>query len=79
MGYILAAVIVIIIIYFFWRKRGTSGTSFPGRPGLKKRLPASLTEEQVERHIAHLKERYPGRSEEWHLEKAISDFERDRS
>lgn len=79
MGYILAAIIIIALLYFFWRKKGAGESSSVKRPGLKKRLPASLTDEQIERHIARLKERYPGRSEEWYIEKMISDFERDRS
>ena len=41
------------------------------------KLPPEQADQAIDRQIMRLKERYPGRTEEWYLEKIIYDFERD--
>ena len=44
----------------------------------KLRLPPDKADTYINEHINRLKEKYPGQSEEWYLEKILVDLERDR-
>ncbi len=44
----------------------------------KLRLPPDKADTYINEHITRLKEKYPGQSEEWYLEKILIDLERDR-
>ena len=75
MVYVLITAFLAILIYLLFRKKRPAGAGHASM----NRLPANMTEEQVSRQIKRLKERYPGKSENWYIEKIISDYERDRS
>ena len=77
---IVLIIIIAAVIFFLWRKqKGTSRTE-----ALKKeyqryqKLSPDKADEVIDRHMKRLKEKYPGRSEEWYLEKMIYDLKRDR-
>lgn len=77
----LAAIAVLILIYYLW-KRSSSGLGKEQalRQQIRRLLqqPPDSANETIDRYMANLKERYPGHSEEWYLEKIIYDLERDR-
>ncbi len=77
---IIAVIAVMFGVYMFVRGRGPS----PKTAELKRRYfrllnqPQGYAEEVLERTIASLRQKYPGRSYGWYLEKAVYDLERDR-
>lgn len=42
------------------------------------RLPPREAEKTLERHLEYLRQKHPGRDEEWYLEKILYDLGRDR-
>ncbi len=78
---IVPAAAILLLVYYL-RQRGGQGT---GRVKtlrqecrrLLKQSPISA-DETIDRYMANLKDRYPGHTEEWYLEKIIYDLERDR-
>lgn len=77
-------IIVVVVVVFFLRSRG-AGIAGRGKSGSLRqearrqlKLPPDQADQAIDRQIERLKERYPGRSEEWYLEKIIYDLERDR-
>ncbi len=78
---ILAAIAVLILIYYFWKRSGSGlGKEQALRQQIRRLLqqPPDAADETINRYVANLKDRYPGHSEEWYLEKIIYDLERDR-
>ena len=77
-------IIVIVAVVFFLRSRGAGLAGRGKAGGLRQearrqlKLPPDQADQTIDRQIERLKERYPGRSEEWYLEKIIYDLERDR-
>lgn len=76
------ALVAIIAAVIFMRKRYRGGRR--KAPALRRELhqilgmPRETADETIERYIMSLQDRYPGRSEEWYLEKIIHDLRRDR-
>ena len=56
----------------------------PGRSSLRKkclhefRLPPAEAEKALERHLETLREKHPGKDEDWYYEKILYDLGRDR-
>ncbi len=77
---ILAVIAVLGLIYYFWqRKRPGMGKEQALRRQISNLLkqPPDSANETIDRYVANLKKRHPGRSEEWYLEKIVYDLERD--
>ncbi len=77
-------IILVMVVVLFLRSRGTGiagrgkGSSLRQEARRQLKLPPDQADQSIDRQIERLKERYPGRSEEWYLEKIIYDLERDR-
>lgn len=79
--WIVIAMAVIVLLYYYISRRKLSGRKSDSlRKELRQQLnlPPAEAEKTIERHQKSLQERFPGRSEEWYLEKIIYDLERDR-
>lgn len=79
--WILVAAVLIVLIYYYLSRRKQGGRKSGSlRTELRQllNLPPAEAEKTIERHLKSLQERFPGRSEEWYLEKIIYDLERDR-
>lgn len=80
---VLLILIVIAALLIVWQKRRKKST-VSGKSDLfqkycqKMRLPPDKAREQLDAHIQRLQVKYPGRSEEWYLDKILYDLERDR-
>lgn len=81
---VIVLVIVIAVVILFLRNKGARIGGVGKAANLRQearrqlKLPADQADQTINRQIERLKERYPGRSEEWYLEKIIYDLERDR-
>ncbi len=77
-------IIVVIVVVIFFRSKGagivghTKTGSLRQKARRQLKLPPEQADQTIDRQIERLKERYPGRSEEWYLEKIIYDLERDQ-
>jgi len=77
-------IIVVIVVVIFFRSKGTGIAGRTKTGSLRQearrqlKLPPEQADQTIDRQIERLKERYPGRSEEWYLEKIIYDLERDQ-
>ncbi len=73
----IAAAAVSLIIRRYRENRGYTARL---RERYKKmlRMPDTMAEQVIEDQLARLRERNPGQSTEWYLEKLIYDLERDR-
>jgi len=84
LGLAIILVIIIAAVIFFLRSKGARVGGLGKTGSLRKearrqlKLPPDQADQTIDRQIERLKERYPGRSEEWYLEKLIYDLERDR-
>jgi len=80
---IVIVVIIIALVLYIALKPGRGGASL--QRALRQKLyqllnlPKAEADEMIERQIKNLQERFPGKTEEWCLEKIIYDLERDRS
>ena len=77
----LAAVVVIRV--FIYKRRGGKGqqSQAKGLRGQCRRqlnMPPAQAEETIERYKESLRQKHPGQSEEWYLEKILYDLQRDR-
>ncbi len=77
---VVALLAIALLYYYLSRRRQDSNKAGTLRKELRRRLnlPPAEAEDTIERHIKSLEGRFPGRSEEWYLEKIIYDLERDR-
>ncbi|MBP8718020.1 MAG: hypothetical protein KBI07_02865 [Candidatus Atribacteria bacterium] len=84
MNQLLTILIIIILLTFIYLYVVKSGRKDRKKRALWQecrrllRLPTKLADETIERQIKSLKERHPGQTEEWYLEKIIYDLKRDR-
>lgn len=86
MGYYFAIVIFIFLGFYIWWKKDPSPDGkkdSKNEAKLRKqykhraRLSSTEADEIIDAHIKKLKERNPGHSEVWYLEKMLYDLERD--
>ena len=81
MEYIIAIAVILFAFYYLKKKK----TKKPKTSALRKEysrragLPSTTADEHIDAYIKRLQQKYPGRSEEWYLEKMLFDLERDRS
>ncbi len=80
---IVGLAILLFIIFYLWSRRSggiARGKEESLRQQIRRMLrqPPEEADETIDRYVASLKERFPGRSEEWYLEKVIYDLERDK-
>ncbi|MDY6826240.1 MAG: hypothetical protein SVV67_03550 [Bacillota bacterium] len=78
---ILVIILVSALLYFIWKyNRRGMGKSNALRRDARRLLNTAHddADEIINRQISVLQKRYPGRTEEWYLEKIIYDLERDR-
>lgn len=78
---ILVIILVSALLYFIWKyNRRVMGKSNALRREARRLLNTAHddADEIINRQISVLQKRYPGRTEEWYLEKIIYDLERDR-
>jgi hypothetical protein len=73
-------IMAITLIVYLWRRRGGVSKTRTLRSEYRRLLnmPRDEADANIGRHLESLKDKYPGRSEEWYLEKMIYDLERDR-
>ncbi len=73
---------VLLLAWYLGRKKRVKKTGkvrlLRQEYGRKAGLPASTADKYIDDYISRLKEKHPGRSEEWYLEKMLFDLERDR-
>jgi len=78
---IIIGAVLLLAWYLGRRKRGnkTGKVNLLRKEyGRKAGLPTSSADKYIDEYIRRLKEKHPGRSEEWYLEKMLFDLERDR-
>ncbi len=78
---ILIILVIIGIVYFIYVRRGVEPSRVKELRGECRRqlnMPPQQAEETIDRYIKNLREKHPGRSEEWYLEKILYDLQRDR-
>ncbi len=82
MIWVLLIIIVIAIASYFLLARGPQEKRKQGQLKSAIQRKMRVNEKRAEEYIADMKRRlekkYPGRSEEWYLEKILSDLERGR-
>ena len=44
----------------------------------KAQMPRHLAQESLQRHVARLRERHPGRGPAWYVAQVVADLDRDR-
>ncbi|MFO8191739.1 MAG: hypothetical protein R6U08_03045 [Bacillota bacterium] len=81
MEIVILIIIVSALLYYIWKyNRRGMGKSNTLRRDARRLLNTAYddADEIIDRQISVLQKRYPGRNEEWYLEKIIYDLERDR-
>lgn len=74
-----SAVVAAALVIFLFKRKGKSERNTLRRECRRLlKLPTEAAEDTIDRHIKSLQARFPGRSEEWYLEKILYDLERDR-
>lgn len=70
-----------LIIFFFLKRGGDTSRVSSLRAECRRSLnmPVKEADETINRHLSNLREKHPGRSEEWYLDKLLYDLQRDRS
>lgn len=76
---IVGILLLAVVLYFVFRRaKGPSGASLREEYLRELRVPRSEGEDILERQLSRLKDRHPGKPEEWYYEKMLYDLRRDR-
>ncbi len=77
---VILLIVVVAVVLFLLRKRSGTGKKDAKRKELRQllNLPSDSADQTIDRYINNLKERNPGKDEEWYLDKIIYDLEKDR-
>ncbi len=82
MEYIIVLVVIIVVGIYFWRQKGTAPVSEKER--LRRQckallnLPPEEADKTLDRLIKRQKEKNPGQSETWYLDKILYDLQKDK-
>lgn len=71
-------VVVSVLLYLYRKKPLSKENKLYEECRRQLKMPPAEADKVIERYISRLKERQPGRSREWYLEKILYDLERDR-
>ncbi len=68
-------------IYFYMKRGGETSRERPLRAECRRSLnmPAKEADEIIDRQLHRLREKHPGKSEDWYLDKCLYDLQRDRN
>ncbi len=78
MGYFILFLAVAAFAFFIIRGRKAAGSPLRKKCLHELRLPPAEAERTLNRHLERLKNKHPGRDEDWYLEKILYDLGRDR-
>jgi len=80
-GIVVALLVGIAGLAWYYRPTARAARSLrrlEGRYFRKVYMPRHLAEEALERHVARLRDRYPGRGPAWYVAQVLADLDRDR-
>ena len=80
MEFIIGIIVVIVIVYLIRQKSSGPSSTQQLRNKCKSllNLPADEADATLNRLIERQKEKHPGKSEEWYLDKILYDLEKDK-
>jgi cytochrome c-type biogenesis protein CcmH/NrfG len=71
-------VVVVLVGLGLWALRGNEAQRLRQRYFHSVHQPRAQAEQSLARHLARLRERFPGRSEAWYLRHILAELRRDR-
>ncbi len=76
--FLLSAVVAGVVLFILYTRKERGAGPLRGKCLREFKMPRREAEKSLERHIEALRKKFPGRKEEWYLEKILYDLERDR-